>query len=317
MDGAAMPLLRIELEHLATLADGRVAEWEALGEGAEPLVWVEGGPGLPVHLARADVVPVLDRFRCHLVNAPGSGRSTPPATEDGYDLEAIVGFFEAWRQAVGLGPVTLMGHSWGGLVAPAWAALHPEAVRRLIVISGYAGAGSVDPAAATAEQERALDRIRDRPWFAEAWAAWERSLGVVGMSEEVLAETFRAILPIYFAQPEEPAAAAHIERIRRELRWHAPIVDAWTGAREDADYRPLLSRIRCPTLVIAGEHDWICGPAWNKALSDAIPRSRLVVIDAVGHLPQYEAPAAFRAAIDGWMAATDPTGELAHTPGQY
>jgi proline iminopeptidase len=140
---------------------------------------------------------------------------------------------------------------------------------------------------------------------------------VVGLSEEVLAETFRAILPIYFAQPEEPAAAAHIERIRRELRWHAPIVDAWTGAREDADYRPLLSRIRCPTLVIAGEHDWICGPAWNKALSDAIPRSRLVVIDAVGHLPQYEAPAAFRAAIDGWMAATDPTGELAHTPGQY
>jgi hypothetical protein len=29
------------------------------------------------------------------------------------------GFLEARRQAVGLGPVTLMGHSWGGLVAPA------------------------------------------------------------------------------------------------------------------------------------------------------------------------------------------------------
>ncbi|MEW6224400.1 MAG: alpha/beta hydrolase [Chloroflexota bacterium] len=305
MTVATMPLLTIELEHLTTLPDGRTVEWEALGEGTEPLVWVEGGPGLPAHLARADVVPVLDRFRCHLVNAPGSGRSTPPSTEEGYDLEAIVGIFEAWRRAIGLGPVTLMGHSWGGLVAPAWAALHPEAVRRLVVISGYAGAGSVDPAEVAAEQRRALDRIRDRPWFATAWAAWEGSLGAVGLSEEALAEIFRAILPLYFAQPEEPAAAGHIERIRRELRWHAPIVDAWTGAREDADYRPLLGRIRCPTLVVSGEHDWICGPTWNRALSAAIAGSRLVVMEGVGHLPQYEAPAAFRATIDGWLATTD------------
>ena len=77
------PLPTIELEHVTTLPDERVAEWEALGTGTEPLVWVEGGPGLPAHLARADVVPVLDRFRCHLVNAPGSGRSTPPRNVEG------------------------------------------------------------------------------------------------------------------------------------------------------------------------------------------------------------------------------------------
>lgn len=298
-----LPLATIELERLTLLPDGRVVEWEALGDGTEPLVWVEGGPGLPAHLARADVVPVLDRFRCHLVNAPGSGRSTPPATETGYGLEAIVGFFEAWRRAVGLGPVTLMGHSWGGLVAPAWAALHPEGVRRLIVISGYAGAGSVDAAETAAEQQRALDRIRDRPWFADAWRAWEDCLNETGWPEEDLVETFRAILPFYFAEPEDPVSVAHIERIRRELRWHPPIVDAWTGAREDADYKPLFARIQCPTLVIAGEHDWICGPAWNRALADVIPGARLVELPGVGHLPQYEAPEAFRAVIDEWLGA--------------
>ena len=294
-------LLTIELERLTTLPDGSVVEWEALGDGDEPLVWVEGGPGLPAHLARADVVPVLDRFRCHLVNAPGSGRSTPPATEDGYDLDRIAGFFESWRRAIGLGPVTLMGHSWGGLVAAAWAALHPEGVRRLIVIDGYAGSGSVDPASAEAEQQRALDRVRHRPWFADAWGAWERGLGLVGQPEEALVDAFRAMLPMYFAEPEDPVMAAHIERIRRELRWHPPIVDAWEGEREEADYRPLVATIRCPTLVIVGEHDWICGPLWNRALADAIPGARLVEMQGVGHLPQYEAPAAFRAAIDAWL----------------
>lgn len=294
-------LLTIELERLTTLPDGSVVEWEALGDGDEPLVWVEDGPGLPAHHARADVVPVLDRFRCHLVNAPGSGRSTPPATEAGYDLDRIVEFFESWRLAVGLGRVTLMGHSWGGLVAPAWAALHPEGVRRLIVIDGYAGSGSVDPSSAEAEQQRALDRVRDRPWFADAWGAWERGLGVVGRPEEALVDAFRAMLPMYFAEPEDPVMAAHIERVRRELRWHSPIVDAWSGEREEADYRPLLAQIRCPTLVIVGEHDWICGPLWNRALAAAIPGARLVEMPGIGHLPQYEAPAAFRAAIDAWL----------------
>lgn len=308
MTAITMPLATIELERVARLPDGRVVEWEALGDGTEPLVWVEGGPGLPAHLARADVVPVLDRFRCHLVNAPGSGRSSPPVADAGYDLEAIVGFFEAWRQAVGLGPVTLMGHSWGGLVAPAWAALHPEGVRRLIVISGYAGAGSVDAAEAAAEQQRALDRIRDRPWFADAWHAWEDGLDETGRSEQDLVEPFRVFLPFYFAEPEHPVSVAHIERLRRELRWHPPINDAWTGPRDDADYRPLLSSIRCPTLVITGEHDWICGPVWNRSLADAIPGSRLVVLDGIGHLPQYEAPVTFRAVIDDWLESDrDPS----------
>jgi pimeloyl-ACP methyl ester carboxylesterase len=51
-----------------------------------------------------------------------------------------------------------------------------------------------------------------------------------------------------------------------------------------------------------GEHDYVCGPTWNRALAAAIPGARYVEIPNVGHLPQYEAPAAFRAAIDDWLA---------------
>ena len=302
MNVSASGLPVIELAELTVLPDGTAVEWEAFGDG-EPLVWVEGGPGLPAHLARADVIPVIDRFRCHLVNAPGSGRTTAPATAEGYGLIELAGFFEATRNALGLGPVTVMGHSWGGLVGPAWAALHPEGVARVIIVSGYAGGGSLDPTVADAEQERALDRLRDRPWFAEALRVWQEQCARTGQTEEEIVEAFRVFLPFYFAEPEDPVSAAHIERIRSELRWHPPIVDAWTGEREGADYRGLLGTVRCPTLVIAGEHDWICGPAWNRSLADAIPGSRFVLVPGVGHLPQYEAPTAFRAAIDDWLAA--------------
>ena len=298
-----LPLLDIRLAHVLHLPDGRDVEWEALGTGREPLVWVEGGPGLPAHLARADVVPVLDRFRCHLVNAPGSGRSSPVASPEGYDLAAIVGTFEAWRAALDLGAVTLMGHSWGGLVAPAWAALHPSSVHRLIVIDGYAGGGSVDPDEATAERERALVRHRGQPWYAAARLVADGVDSATG-DEARLVEGFRTILPLYFADPDRPDAVAHIDRIRREVRTHAPISNAWSAERDAADYRPLLGRIACPSLVMVGEHDWICGPVWARSLAAAIPGARLVVLPGVGHLPQYEAPDAFRAAIDAWLAAT-------------
>ena len=50
------------LANLLELPDGRLAEWESIGSG-EPLLWIEGGPGLPAHLARPDVALVADRFR--------------------------------------------------------------------------------------------------------------------------------------------------------------------------------------------------------------------------------------------------------------
>ncbi len=302
MDWDDWPLLDIQLAEVTRLPDGRWVEWEALGSGDEPLVWVEGGPGLPAHLARADLVPVLDRFRCYLVNARGSGRTTAPADEMGYGLEDVVRFFDAWRTAVGLGPVTLMGHSWGGLAAPAWAALRPASVRRLIVVDGYAGSGSVDAAAAEAEQRRAFDRIRDLPWFGAAKAAWDVGASRLEMTEREAVAAMRGFMPFYFADADEPVSAAHVERLRRELRIHVPASDAWAGWREALDYRPIFGEVQCPTLVIVGEHDWICGPVWNRALAGAIPGARLVEMPGVGHLPQYEAPAAFRAAIDAWLA---------------
>src|SRR6516165_3625552 len=115
-----------------------MVEWEAVG-GGPPLMWVEGGPGFWAHLARPDVALVSDLFRCHLVNAPGCGRTSPPVDTSGYGLPGIIAFFEEARGRLGLGRVTVMGHSWGGLVAAAWAAAHPESVDRLAVIDGYPG----------------------------------------------------------------------------------------------------------------------------------------------------------------------------------
>jgi proline iminopeptidase len=284
------------LANLLELGDGRVAEWEAIGSG-EPLLWIEGGPGLPAHLARPDVELVADRFRAHLVNAPGCGRSSPPQD---YSLDAHVAYFDEVRRALGLERISVMGHSWGGLVALALTLAVPEAVERLVIIDGYAGDASVPEETAAEERDRALGRLADRPWLDAALAAFGADLDPTARE---LDQRFKACWPIYFAEPESDRSRGHIARLQRETRWNIEAVRAWEP-EPSIDLLPRLPSVHCPTLVIVGEHDFICGPAWNRPIAAAIPGAVYVEIRGVGHLPQYEAPDEVRRGVLDWLDAT-------------
>lgn len=300
------------LAEILTLGDGRTVEWEAVGDGP-PLMWVEGGPGFWAHLARPDVALVSDLFRCHLVNAPGCGRTSPPADVSGYGLPGIIGFFDEARDRLGLGQVTVMGHSWGGLVAAAWAAAHPKSVNRLVVIDGYPGSSDgsgsvVDYSVTRAEQERVYARHASEPWYeaaVRALAAEENH--DEEWDEETWIARFDPAWPMYFADPYSPLAAPHLARIRAQVRMNMTMSNAWFGDVhhfDGIDILPCLAGVRCPSLVIAGQHDFICGPAWNLPIAAAIPAARYVEIADTGHIPQYEQPDAFRATLLDWLAAT-------------
>jgi proline iminopeptidase len=235
-----------------------------------------------------------------LINAPGCGRSSPPARTSDYSVSADIAFYEAACEALGLGQVTLMGHSWGGTLAVAFAAAHPERVRRLVVIDGWCGWPLVDREEAEEEERRALDRLRDRPWFAEATAGQGDPFET---SEATWAARFRRHWPVYFSEPESDIARPHVERIRRECRMNMDV--RHYDDAEEIDLRPALGRVRCPTLVVCGEHDFICGLAWNRPIADGIASAELRVIANAGHCPQYEAPQEFRSMLFDWMGRTE------------
>jgi proline iminopeptidase len=294
MESSMPELLDIRLANLTDLGDGRTVEWEASGSG-EDLVWFEGGPGFWAHLARPDVALVAARFRCHLVNATGCGRSSPPPVGSGYGVASDIEFYEAAFDALDLHDFTLMGHSWGGSVAVAYAAAHPERVRRLIVIDGWCGWPLVDRAEAAAEEERAFDRLRDRAWFADAMAHREGFEG----TEAESADAFGRLFPVYFAEPDRPPATEHIARIRRQYRYDMDAANHYDS--EAVDVTPYLALVRCPTLVVCGDLDWIAGPSWNRPIAEGIVGAEFHVFEGTGHLPHYEAPDAFRSVLFDWL----------------
>ena len=290
-----MPPLRDSVE----LPGGGRAAYEVIGEGA-PLLYFPGGPGYSASLHRGDAELLADRFAVHLIDPHGSGGSTPPSDPSAYDHIGHARFYEAVREALGLGPVTVMGISFGSIVALTCAALYPDATTRCIAIAARAVGEEEQGDEAEQEMERMLARHQNAPWYESARAVWdswtERALAATDAAEidAMMAE----VLPLYTADPERPGVRRFIEAWRSEAASDLAATKAWEdGLWQTIDVRPLLADVRCPTLLVVGELDLICGPAHSRAIAAAIPQAEVVAVPDSGHFVPAEAPEAFRAAV--------------------
>ncbi len=291
-----------DLRDLVELPDGRQASYEVIGEG-EPALHFMGGPGYSASLLRDEAELLSDRFAVHLIDPPGSGRSSPPGDPSEYDHLGHAQFYDAARQALGVGPATIMGGSFGGVVAVTYAALFPDATTRCIAISTRVAGEEVAGDEAAEEMRTMLARHSDAPWFAEAEATWN------SWTERVLAATeptevdkmMAAVLPLYTAHPDRPGVRRLIEDFRRDGRTNLDAAKVWeSGLYQRIDIRPLLGDVRAPTLVLTGELDLICGPAHARQLAEAIPHATVEIVPDCGHMIGAEAPAEFKRAIEAF-----------------
>lgn len=70
---------------------------------------------------------------------------------------------------------------------------------------------------------------------------------------------------------------------------------------ERPDAMPLLPTITCPTLVLCGRDDAWSPPARHETMHQAIPRSRLVVVERCGHMSTMEQPDVVSQAFADWL----------------
>ena len=291
---------------LVRLSGGRQASYEVVGDG-EPLLMFMGGPGLPGGLMRADAELLADRFTSYLIDPHGSGDSTPPADPADYDHRGHAAFYDEVRAALGLERVSVHGVSYGGTVALTYAALHPDRTVRCLPVSAFAFGLEADEARggeAEAEMEAMLARHAGADWYPQARATWD------GWGETTMAATdpaeieamFADTLPLYCAHPDRPDVAVALRRLQPRIRVDLAAMKAWEGGLYQAiDLAPLLPEIRCPTLVVAGELDLICGPAQARGIAAAIDGAELVTIPECGHFPALEAAAAYRTTMLAWL----------------
>lgn len=292
------------LRDTVALPGGRRASYEVVGSG-EPALYFQGGPGFTANLLRDDAKLLADRFAVHLIDPPGSGRSSAPRDPSQYDHLGHARFYDEVRQALAIETATIMGISFGGLVAVTYAALFPEVTTRCVAIGTRVTGEEVAGEEAAEEMRELMERHADAPWFPEAKEAWDNwTARVLAASDgREVDQMMAAVLPLYAADPERPGVRKVIAAWRRDARTNLDAVKVWeSGLWQRVDVRPLLDDVRAPTLVLAGELDLICGPVHARMLGAALRHATVVIIPDCGHFIASEAPVEFKKAIEAFAS---------------
>ncbi len=277
-----------------TTPDGRTLSYEVEGVG-ELLVCHPGGPGFSGTylgelggVARSRAIVALD--------PRGTGCSDPPRSTEEYALDdyaADLGHLQDHLEAERL---DLLGHSHGSLVALTYAASHPDRIRRLILVA--TGARFHDEQVEVMHE--AMTERSDEPWFEDASAALQDEQEGRFADDAELGRIVARELPFYFAHYNDKEQ----EFVRHALEQpvHAAALQ-YFNAHEfmSFDLRPALANVTAPTLVVAGEKDFILGPSACREVADGIAGARLVVLEDVGHIPWVERPGEFASTITSFL----------------
>jgi proline iminopeptidase len=274
-------------------------------EGA-PLLLLHGGPGVPDNM-QATIAPMLPGMRAISFDQRGVGGST--CRNGAYDIPAYLQDIEAIRDCLGLSSWHVLGHSWGGLLAQAYAARHPSRVESLVLSSSSLGVGSE-----WKETKRVAFRTaRSRAGMRGTMRVYFFGSGLVGpgpIRRTAMAHVMTETWHNYFLDPTRApdpdpgwlagcSATAMLRTDRAVSREYPALLES-------------LHSFEAPAMVLYGEHD-IFGSR-TDVVRRRLPHATQVILEGSGHLHWLDNPAGYRDVLQHFFTETVGTRVLVTRP---
>lgn len=291
MPANVAPIGATDVRKMTATVHGRSVGYLEAGSG-ELLLLVHGMAGTaenwrpvlePLALGNAVIAP----------DFPGHGESAPGGGD--YSLGSLASGLRDLMLTLGHERATLVGHSLGGGVAMQLTYQFPEMVERLVLVSSGGLGPDVSPVLRAAALPGAdLFIAATAGVGSRIGAALGKGLGALGLGPNAdVAEVTRAY-----------AALADSERRKAFLATLHAVVG--TDGQRVAALDRLYLADDLPLLILWGENDPIIPVAHAEAAHAALPSSRLEIFEGVGHAPQVEGPGRFIAALQRFLAETEP-----------
>jgi pimeloyl-ACP methyl ester carboxylesterase len=233
-----------------------------------------------------------DRYTLLAPDLLGHGASAKPRGD--YSLGAYASGIRDLLIALNAGPATVVGHSLGGGIAMQLAYQFPERCNRLVLMSSGGIARDVHPllrAASLPGSEIVLPLITNERIlrFGQGVA---RALGVIGLQTgSDIAEGARG----YASLNDREAREAFLHTIRA-------VIDPMGQRISGLDRLYLAEAL--PSLIVWGQDDPIIPPHHGEIAHEAMPESRLELIEGAGHFPQVTHSAKVARLLSDFMETT-------------
>jgi proline iminopeptidase len=257
----------------------------------QPLFLIAGGPGATHYGLRSFDPLASSGSRLLYFDGHGRGKSDVAKSPSDYSLANDVEDLEAMRKELKLAKIAVLGHSYGGVVAQAYALKYPQHVSHLILANTFHSY--------LMWQENNNNYNREMSvGYPEVWAELMalREKGFVSKDKEhqdVYGKMPYAYIysynPTNFGKPKDPRKYPN--------NWNADLYYQMVGHDGDFvvgndignfDFRKKLKDLTMPVLVIAGRYDRVATPAQIIKYKEYCPQAEFVMFEKSGHNPQVE-----------------------------
>jgi len=272
--------------------DGVTLHYSVIGTG-EPVIVLSGGPGFSADSMRPVAEHLAERYAAVVLEQRGTPKS-PLAKYDETTLTVplAVADLEALRAKLGVEKLTLVGHSWGGMLAMAYAAEHPERVRAMVLVDS--GGPTIDFMKPFGERMAARTTPEDKA----AQAKWRTPEARKANERHATIEAMRAGVPAYFHDRAKSRAFA--EALNDDSYDSRVFRALMADMAKHYDSRPGLRKLAAPVLIVQGDDDPI---GTFDELRAALPKAQAQLVAGAGHFPWLEQPATFWDAVDRFLTA--------------
>lgn len=296
---------------------GVLIYYTTIGRGA-PIVIVHGGPGGSHDYFLPYLLPLTRQNRLIFIDERGSGRSQKLDDPAGYTVENMVEDVEAVRRGLVLGKITLLGHSYGGVLAQAYALKYQNNLSHLILCSTFAS---------TTEMNQVLARIKAAaPADVREQIEREEKAGLYGRGKDyeknrytngyMIAAWGGGYFPyLYQNHPDANYDPTQVTGLPWDLyreMWGSNGEFVIDGNLKSVEYVERLHTIHVPTLIIAGDHDE-CDPALSREMHGKIVDSQIVILPKSGHMTFVDQQGMFNDSVNTFVRLKKPKGDAAVT----
>ena len=233
------------------------------------LFLLHGGPGGDHGSFKKIVGKLRDVAQLVYLDHRGSGRSDP-VDINCCTLETNIDDVERLREYLGLDSISLLGSSYGGMVAQGYAIRYPGALDRLVLCATAPSYRFLAEAQHKVEQEGSEEQRRVCQWL---WDGAFESL-------DQLKRYYRAMAPWYAVSFQEEKFE---EGWSRGIRNFEQTNLGFSSFLREFDFTAELDQVGCPTLVLAGEKDWICSADQSREIARRIPDAELHIFEDAAH----------------------------------